>query len=368
MRPRHRSRTLRTVSQGDFGPLRDFRGFDRVRLEGELIRREPSFALMNGFTPREATLEPVTEPDGPTLLTTVPGIVAREVRITDLFVRNDLRSPLVDELVGIPPLRPLPMTEPPVTLGPIPLPPWLQPEEFPDFFPIDIQPEIPTSWRRREQLTVPVAPDMSISDEDVFEFSDGDFSIPLVLPRYELALDRVGTVDEPRIVIVDRNGTDTLVLTLVETMSPAAQFGAGELAHVLAVSLKYRVPVLDGGSVVQVIPFPVVTPDANGKIVTAELPLTTPGLRQQLIAALGSLEAGATLVVGRGIQVGVPNGSTFPDGAAAYTEESLLLEWTPQPAPLILSAAHLARLGGGDGGIAPMLRVRIPFGERSHSY
>ncbi|MGH3930010.1 MAG: hypothetical protein ACRDTF_08550 [Pseudonocardiaceae bacterium] len=348
--------------------MRRHRGFDRVGLEGDLILHEPSFALVNGFTPREVALEPVVQPDESALVTAVPEVVAREVRITDLFVRSDLHSPIVEELVGFPP-RPLPGIEREVPLGPLPLPDGLQFEVFPDFFPIETQPVIPSSWWRREQLTVPVAPDTSVSDEDMFEITfEGGFGLNLVLPRYELALDRVGAVDEPRISIVDRNGTDTLTVTLVETMSPAAQFGAGELAHVLAVTLKYRVPVLDGGGVVQVIPFPLVTLDANGTVVTAELPLATPGLRQQLLAALGSLEAGTTLVVGRGIQVGVPTGSTFPDGAPAYTEENLLLEWTPQPAPLILSDAHRARLGGGDGGIAPMLRIRIPFGERSHSY
>ncbi|MGH3939692.1 MAG: hypothetical protein ACRDTG_13885 [Pseudonocardiaceae bacterium] len=347
--------------------MRRHRSFDRVGLEGDLILREPSFALMNGFTPREVGLEPVVQPDGSALVTAVPEVVAREVRITDLFVRSDLHSPPVEDLVGFP-LRPLPDIERPVPLGPLVFPEGLRFEVFPDFFPIETQPAIPPSWRRREQLTVPVAPDTSVSDEDVFEFTEAEFRLNLVLPRYELALDRVGEVDEPQISITERNGTDTLTVTLVETMSPVAQFGAGELAHVLAVTLKYRVPVLDGGNVVQLIPFPSVTLDANGRVVTAELPLTTPGLRQQLLAALGSLEAGTTLVVGRGIQVGVPTGSTFPDGAPAYTEENLLLEWTPQPAPLILSDAHRARLGGGDGDIAPMLRVRIPFGERSHSY
>lgn len=60
--------------------------------ESELILRNPSFALVKGFTSREVELEPVTQLDGPAVITMVPEMLAREVRIADLFVRS--RHPL----------------------------------------------------------------------------------------------------------------------------------------------------------------------------------------------------------------------------------------------------------------------------------
>lgn len=52
--------------------MRRHDGFDRAGLEGDLILHEPSFALMNGFTPREVGLEPVAQPDESALVTPVP--------------------------------------------------------------------------------------------------------------------------------------------------------------------------------------------------------------------------------------------------------------------------------------------------------
>jgi hypothetical protein len=218
---------------------------------------------------------------------------------------------------------------------------------------------------RREELTVPAAPTATPVDTDVFISRDGNRQ---VLPRYALAFDKVGLVEEPHIAIADRHGTPTLVLTLNETPSPAAGDGTSELQHALAVTLKYRVPVVGGGDMVQAIPFPTVLLDATETVITAELPLTTPGQRQQILAALASLEASATLVVGRGIMVGVPTDEQLPDGAPGYRERRLLLEWTVPPAPIVLSEAQRHRLGGGSGGVQPLIRHRLAFRGVSHSY
>jgi hypothetical protein len=219
---------------------------------------------------------------------------------------------------------------------------------------------------RRSELTVPVAPSATPADTDIFESGDG--SQHYVLPRYALTFDRVGLVEEPRIAIADRNGTPTLVLTLNETPSPATGTGRSELPHVLAVTLRYRVPVVSGGELVQDVPFPSVLLDATETVVTAELPLTTLGLRQQILAALASLDAGATLVVGRGITVGVPTDEQLPDGTPGYRVRKLLLEWTVPPAPIVLSEAQRNRLGGGSGGVQPLIRHRIAFNGVSHAY
>jgi hypothetical protein len=119
---------------------------------------------------------------------------------------------------------------------------------------------------------------------------------------------------------------------------------------------------------VQPLPFPSVLLDpATGTVVTAELPLT-PGQLQQILAALSSLEANATLVVGRGITVGVPTGEQLPDGAPGYRVRNLLLEWNVSQGPIVLSEAQRNRLGGGSGGVQPLIRHRLAFGGANHSY
>src|SRR5580693_9173712 len=233
---------------------------------------------------------------------------------------------------------------------------------------------------RRSELKVPAAPNATPSDTDVFTSPDDGLAtsmraepIPtgekqLVLPRYTLAFDKVGFVEEPRIAIVDRDGTPTLTVTLNESPSPAANAGTGELPHVLAVTLRYRVPVLSGGDVVQEISFPSVLLDQTETVVTAGLPLSTPGQRQQIVAALSSLAASATLVVKRGIVVGVPTGEKLPDGAPGYRQRNLLLEWIVPPAPIVLSEAQGNRLGGGGSCIQALIRHRIAFGGKNYSY
>lgn len=228
------------------------------------------------------------------------------------------------------------------------------------------RPPQPDPPLQRSELTVPVAPSATPTDSDVFE--NGSGSERYVLPRYALAFDRVGLVEEPRIAIADRNGTPTLVVTLNETPSPAASTDARELPHVLAVTLQYRVPVITGGEVVQAVPFPSVLLDASETVVTAELPLTTPGQRQQLLAALASLTASATLVVGRGITVGVPTGEQLPNGTPGYRVRNLLLEWTAPPAPIVLSEAQRNRLGGASGGVQPLIRHRLAYRGTTYSY
>jgi hypothetical protein len=224
----------------------------------------------------------------------------------------------------------------------------------------------PSPPLQRSELTVPAAPTATPADTDVFESADG--SKHYVLPRYALAFDKIGLVEEPRIAVADRDGTPTLVLTLNETPSPAAGANTSELQHILTVTLRYRVSDLSGSAIVQSISFQKVLLDASETVITAELPLTTPGQRQQILAALSSLEAVATLVVGRGITVGVPTDEKLPDGAPGYRERNLLLEWTVPPAPIVLSEAQRDRLGGGSGGVQPLIRHRVAFGGASHSY
>ena len=287
---------------------------------------------------RPATRVPIARAPGATtpVVATPTLVMRRPIRVDDIFVRP--RRPF-DPRVPIP--RPRPPFDPRVPT-PRPHPPL-----------------------RREELTVPVAPTATPADTDVFIGRDGSRQ---VLPRYALAFDKVGLVEEPRIAIADRHGTPTLVLTLNETPSPAAGDGTNELQHVLAVTLKYRAPVVGGGDMVQAIPFPTVLLDATETVVTAELPLTTPGQRQQILAALASLEASATLVVGRGISVGVPTGENLPDGAPGYREHRILLEWTVPPAPIVLSETQRNRLGGGSGGVQPLIRHRLAFRGVNHSY
>ena len=225
---------------------------------------------------------------------------------------------------------------------------------------------IPDPPLRRAELTVPAALTATPADTDVFEGADGS---KYVLPRYALAFDRVGLSDEPRIAVADHNGTSTLVLTLNETPSPAAGEGTSEFPRVvLAVKLQYRIRSDSGGVMVKTIPFPSALLDpATETVLTAELPLT-PGQLQPVLAALSSLEANATLIVERGITVGVPTGEQLPDGAPGYRVRNLLLEWTVSQEPIVLSEAQRDRLGGGSGGVQQLRRLRIPYGGANYSY
>lgn len=238
---------------------------------------------------------------------------------------------------------------------------WIDPVIFEPQLPIITLPQP----LRRNELTVPVAPTATPADSDVFESPDG--SKRYVLPRYALAFDKVGPVEEPRIAIADRNGTPTLVVTLVETPSPAATADTAELSHLVSVTLKYQRRVEGGGYMVQQIAFAPVPPiDVVQTTVTAEAPLEE-GQRQQVLAALSDLDSAATLVVGRAISVAVPAPSKLPDGATGYFPSTFLLDWTAPPKPIVLSPAQRDRLGG-DGIVPPLVRHRIPFGSRNHSY
>jgi hypothetical protein len=253
----------------------------------------------------------------------------------------------------------MPMRRPPIDPDII----WWKPIRPPDE---PGEPPVPPWWLRRRERDWTIAPNASVTDADVFESPDG--TVRYVLPRYALVTDLAGAVEEPRIVVADRDGTSTLVVTLVETPAPAAGPETREQPHAVSVTLRYALPVLGGGQVVQQLPFPTVHSGPEGTTVTAELPLTTPGLRQQLLAAFGSLAASPTLVVGRAAWLGVPVGQFFPDGEPAYQGQTIVLDWTVPPTPLILSDAQRARLGGGGGAVQPAIRHRIPFGGRKHSY
>ncbi|MFI6386048.1 hypothetical protein [Nonomuraea sp. NPDC050540] len=236
--------------------------------------------------------------------------------------------------------------------------------EWPDFWPINprgFPPLQPPSGTERHELTIPVSPTDTPGDDTRYESADG--SAILLLPRYDLAFDQ----EEPRILIVDRAGTPTLVVVVVQVPT-----GLGELPHELSLSLRYRVPELTGGSVVVEVDFPATRLDGTGTVVSAELPLTGPGLRQQLLAAMSSLEARATVVVKRGITVAVPNPMLLiePPPPQTYREVALLLECVAGPSPLLLSDAQRVRLGGGTTptGVQGMRRLRVQHEGRGHSF
>jgi hypothetical protein len=218
---------------------------------------------------------------------------------------------------------------------------------------------------RRDQLTVPIAPSATVDNDTTYTSIDG--SATLALPRYDIAFDRVGEVDESRIVVTQEAGIDVLTVTFVESRA-AWPAGAVEMPHVLRASLRFRIPVLDGGAVVQDLAFASLTMDASETVLTAKLPLSSPGLRDRVVAALGSLDAAASFVIGRGVEYAYQDG-VFDDGQPAFQVVDGIVEWFPQPSPIVLSGAQLTRLGGGAGSaMAPMIRIGVAFDGRTHPY
>jgi pyruvate/2-oxoglutarate dehydrogenase complex dihydrolipoamide acyltransferase (E2) component len=195
---------------------------------------------------------------------------------------------------------------------------------------------------RRAESTLPVAPNVNVTDETMFESPSGDKKF--VLPRYALATDVVEMVVEPRIVITDVAGVPVLFVSFAKIRGAAPP--VEELTHSVGTRLTIMVPETGAPHATRKIVFPKVQLDASGQVLTAELPLSTIGLREQLIAAFGSLEANATLIIARTISVAVPTGTTFPDGEKAYIGQDFTFNTIVPPSPLILSERHRDRLAG----------------------
>jgi Biotin-requiring enzyme len=195
---------------------------------------------------------------------------------------------------------------------------------------------------RRAESTLPVAPNVNVTDETMFESPSGDKKF--VLPRYALATDLVEMVVEPRIVISDVAGVPVLSVSFAKIRG--APPPVEELTHTVGTRLTIMVPGVGGPHEVRAIAFPKVQFDVTQQVMTAELPLSTIGLREQLIAAFGSLEANSTLIIARRISVAVPTGTTFPDGEMAYTSQDFTFDTVVPPSPLILSERHRDRLAG----------------------
>lgn len=220
---------------------------------------------------------------------------------------------------------------------------------------------------RRSDSPEPIATDRDITDALQFESPDGDEVF--ALPRYAWVLDQVGDVQEPRIVIVDRDGSPTLSMTFAKTLGPASDSGVDEMPHTVSATLKINVPDLSRvpSGMIREFPLSVSSSDDGGGILTADLALTAIGLRALLVSSFGSAAGGAMVVVQRSISVAVPTGERFSDGKEAYIDRDYELPCTVPPTPLVLSDRQRQRLGGG-GGVDPLRRVHIRFGKRTHTY
>jgi hypothetical protein len=193
---------------------------------------------------------------------------------------------------------------------------------------------------RRTESTRPVAPSVNVTDETMLESPSGGRKF--ALPRYALVTDLVETIVEPRIVISAGAGVPVLSVSFAKV--PSATPPVEELPHTAAARLTITVPVVGDLHGVREIVFPTAHFDMSQLMLTAELPLSAIGLREQLIAAFGSLDANATLIIARAISVAVPTGTTFPDGEKAYANRDLVLDTVVPPSPLILSERHRDRL------------------------
>ena len=229
---------------------------------------------------------------------------------------------------------------------------------------LEPRPQVP-----RFELSVPVS---QFFDPETPEPQASDlFEMPNAPMRFNLIPYRVGTdgVNEDVLLVTITDEGDRgeeFRLTLTEEGQEISD-DVVELPHVVSVTMRQQVPVVDGGTVAQEIPFSVEFGD-NEFILIARHPLTAPGQRQQLLAALASPDSETTVIVKRGVTLGVPTGELCEDGSPGYREQRLVLDSVVTPAPLVLSDEQRIRLGGGLGVVQPMERVRIFHGDRSHSY
>ncbi|MEX5710284.1 hypothetical protein AB1484_18735 [Parafrankia sp. FMc6] len=244
-------------------------------------------------------------------------------------------------------------------------PDWI--EEDAEWVPAGSPSPPPNPGRPRSELAdVMVAPGDPPDVDDVYESVDGTQRYGL--PGYALAFDQVGGGSEPRVETVVRDGVRNLVVGLVKTPSPAGD-GLAELPHALSVVFQYRLPGVGGVTAVKTLEFPEISPDTTGTVVTAILPLTSPGMHQQVVAALGSLDSACSVVVNRSVTVACTL-APVPGQPQHYEIRTVSFTLPLEPQPLVLGPAQLARLAGGGPGPGPgrLVRHRVTTSGRSDPY
>ncbi|MCT9010796.1 hypothetical protein [Streptomyces rhizosphaerihabitans] len=202
--------------------------------------------------------------------------------------------------------------------------------------------------------------------DDLFESSDGRTRFDLI--PYMVGFEE-GNQQEPLVSFNESEGTEEFTVTLFEEGQEMSEIL--ELPHLVAVSLRRRIPAAGGESATEDIPFPAVAFGDSESVLIARMPLTGPKQRRQLLAALSSPKFETSVIVRRGVTLEIPTGSGCEDSDNAddpcYRETRLILESVAAPSPLVLSEAQRSRFGAG-GALPAMECTRVTYGDRSFPY
>ncbi|MDI5908849.1 MULTISPECIES: hypothetical protein [Streptomyces] len=202
---------------------------------------------------------------------------------------------------------------------------------------------------------------------DLFESADGRTRFDLI--PYMVAFEEENQ-HELLVSFNESEGKEEFTVTLFEEVQELSE--VLELPHVIALSLRRRIPAAAGESTVEDMPFPVVAFGDSEAVLIGRMPLTGPKQRRQLLAALSSPTFETSVIVRRGVTLEIPAGTGCQDSDNAsdpcYRETRLILESVATPSPLVLSEAQRSRFGAGGGPLRAMECTRVTYGDRSYPY
>ena len=227
-----------------------------------------------------------------------------EIALRNVVEARALRTVVVPA-VGTPTPTPIPRV-----IAPIRIPPPL-------LWRGEIVREVP-----REQVTVPICPTATVTDEVIFE----DARQKYYLPRYRIAEETVSGQQRYRIALAASGQGWTLTVYL--EAYPAAKIeqeirDAKIIEHKASVLLSYQWHGQQGE-----LPFQEVTQEAGGQRLKAVLRLNTLEERDSIYLALTDAAYGAILMVRREVKVAIAKSSEVPSSASIVSSGTATIRGT----------------------------------------
>ena len=165
---------------------------------------------------------------------------------------------------------------------------------------------VPPSGLLRTEVTAPVAPSATLSDELLYDDAT-DPAKKYYLPQYRLAEETVSGNQQYKMALEPSGSDWTLTIYFEKHPAPAIEIAARtaqELPHQVSVVLRYKLMMGDAAAGIRELPFPDVGPE--GSLLRAALKLSRLEERDQLYQALTDPVYGATLVLRRAWRTAIP--------------------------------------------------------------